>query len=59
MDAAAADPVGFDALGGRRLVIGEVQRGGGLLVRAINQAVGLNPGPGQFVPTGSSNFLCQ
>jgi hypothetical protein len=38
LDAAAADPVGFDALGGRPLVIDEVQRGGGLLVRAIYAA---------------------
>ena len=57
LDAALADPVGFAALGGRPLVIDEVQRGGEPLVRAIKQAVDLDPSPGQFVLTGSSNFL--
>lgn len=57
LDAALADPVGFVAFGGRPLVIDEVQRGGEPLVRAIKQAVDLDPSPGQFVLTGSSNFL--
>jgi uncharacterized protein len=57
LDAALADPVGFAALGGRPLVIDEVQRGGEPLVRAIKQAADLDPSPGQFVLTGSSNFL--
>lgn len=57
LDAAMADPVGFVALGDRPLVIDEVQRGGEPLVRAIKQAVDLDPSPGQFVLTGSSNFL--
>jgi uncharacterized protein len=57
LDAALADPVGFAALGGWPLVIDEVQRGGEPLVRAIKQAVDLDPRPGQFVLTGSSNFL--
>jgi hypothetical protein len=35
LDAALADPVGFAALGGRPLVIDEVQRGGEPLVRAL------------------------
>lgn len=55
--AALDDPVGFVALGGRPLVIDEVQRGGELLVRAIKAAVDRDRAPGQFVLTGSSNFL--
>lgn len=57
LDAAIADPVGFLALGTRPLVIDEVQRAGEPLVRAIKLAVDHNPAPGQFVLTGSSNFL--
>lgn len=57
LDAAVADPVGFIALGGRPLVIDEVQRGGEPLVRAIKQVVDRDPSAGQFVLTGSSNFL--
>jgi predicted AAA+ superfamily ATPase len=57
LDAALADPAGFVALGGRPLVIDEIQRGGEPLVRAIKAAVDREPGPGQFVLTGSSNFL--
>jgi hypothetical protein len=51
------DPVGFLALGQRPLVIDEVQRAGEPLVRAIKLAVDQDPTPGQFVLTGSSNFL--
>ena len=57
LDAALADPAGFVAVGGRPLVIDEVQRGGEPLVRAIKAAVDRDPSPGQFVVTGSSNFL--
>jgi len=57
LDAALSDPVGFVAMGGRPLVIDEVQRGGEPLVRAIKAAVDRDPSPGQFVVTGSSNFL--
>jgi uncharacterized protein len=39
------------------LVIDEVQRAGEPLVRAIKLAVDHDPAPGQFVLTGSSNFL--
>jgi predicted AAA+ superfamily ATPase len=39
------------------LVIDEVQRGGEPLVRAIKAQVDRDPTPGQFVLTGSSNFL--
>jgi predicted AAA+ superfamily ATPase len=49
--------VGLAAIGGRPLVIDEVQRGGEPLVRAIKQAVDLGPSPGQLVLAGSSNFL--
>jgi uncharacterized protein len=57
LDAALADPVGFVGLGPRPLVIDEVQRAGEPLVRAIKLAVDRDPSPGQFVLTGSSNFL--
>jgi predicted AAA+ superfamily ATPase len=57
LDAAVADPVGFLTLGARPLVIDEVQRAGEPVVRAIKLAVDRDPSPGQFVLTGSSNFL--
>ena len=57
LDAALNDPAGFAALGGRPLVIDEVQRGGEPLVRAIKAQVDRDSSPGQFVLTGSSNFL--
>ncbi len=57
LTAALDDPTGFVALGDRPLVIDEVQRGGEPLVRAIKAQVDRDPAPGQFVLTGSSNFL--
>ncbi len=51
------DPVGFVGLGRRPLVIDEVQRGGEPLIRAIKAQVDRDRSPGQFVLTGSSNFL--
>jgi uncharacterized protein len=57
LDSALTDPVGFLTLGQRPLVIDEVQRAGEPLVRAIKFAVDHDPAPGQFVLTGSSNFL--
>jgi uncharacterized protein len=57
LDAAVADPIGFADVGSRPLVIDEVQRAGEPLVRAIKLAVDRDRRPGQFVLTGSSNFL--
>jgi len=57
LDAALEDPTGFVALGGRPLIIDEVHRGGEPLVRAIKARVDRDRSPGQFVLTGSSNFL--
>jgi uncharacterized protein len=57
LDAALEDPAGFVALGGRPLIIDEVHRGGEPLVRAIKAQVDRDRRPGQFVLTGSSNFL--
>lgn len=57
LDAALVDPVGFVALGGRPLVIDEIQRGGETLVRAIKSVVDRESDAGQFVLAGSSNFL--
>lgn len=57
LNAALADPTGFLAFGARPLVIDEIQRAGEPLVRAIKLSVDRDPAPGQFVLTGSSNFL--
>lgn len=57
LSAAVADPAGFLALGAKPLVIDEIQRAGEPLVRAIKLKVDRDPAPGQFVLTGSSNFL--
>jgi uncharacterized protein len=57
LGAAVTDPAGFLAIGTRPMVIDEVQRAGEPLVRAIKLAVDRDPAPGQFVLTGSSNFL--
>jgi predicted AAA+ superfamily ATPase len=57
LTAALADPVGFIVGTAKPLVIDEVQRGGEPLVRAIKASVDRDPSPGQFVLTGSSNFL--
>jgi uncharacterized protein len=57
LDSALSDPVGFLALGRRPLILDEVQRAGEPLVRAIKLAVDHDATPGQFVLTGSSNFL--
>jgi uncharacterized protein len=54
---AIADPVAFLAPADRPLVIDEVQRGGEPLVRAIKARVDGDASAGQFVLTGSSNFL--
>ena len=54
--AARRDPVGFVAQPGP-LLIDEVQRAGDPLVAAIKMAVDLDPSPGRFVITGSTNFL--
>jgi len=57
LDAALADPAGFVDLAAKPLVIDEVQRAGEPLVRAIKAQVDRDRSPGQFVLTGSSNFL--
>lgn len=57
LNAALADPAGFIAAGRRPVVIDEIQRGGETLVRAIKASVDRDSSPGQFVLTGSSNFL--
>jgi predicted AAA+ superfamily ATPase len=55
--AAAADPDGYVAAVGTPLVIDEVQRVGEPLVLAVKAAVDVDRRPGQFLLTGSSNFL--
>jgi uncharacterized protein len=57
LNAALEDPAGFVDLTAKPLVIDEVQRGGEPLVRAIKAQVDRDRSPGQFVLTGSSNFL--
>src|SRR5712691_11323038 len=57
LQSAEADPVGFVATGARPLAVDEVQRAGDPLVRAVKARVDRDPAPGQFVLTGSANFL--
>ena len=55
--AALTDPRGFLLDQGHPLVVDEVQLGGDRLVRALKQVVDLDPTPGRFLLTGSTNFL--
>jgi len=55
--AAVADPRGFLLDQRHPLVVDEVQLGGDRLVRALKQIVDLDPTPGRFLLTGSTNFL--
>lgn len=57
LEAATADPIGFVAAGERPLVIDEIQHAGDPLVRAIKERVDRDPTPGQFLLTGSMDFL--
>lgn len=57
LQAAIEDPTGFVASPSRPLVIDEVQRAGEPLVRAIKRQVDRDPRPGQFLLTGSADFL--
>ncbi len=54
---AREDPVGLLAGLQRPVVIDEVQRAGDSLVRAIKMAVDVDRAPGQFLLTGSADFL--
>ncbi len=54
---AREDPVGLLMGLQRPVVIDEVQRAGDSLVRAIKMAVDVDRTPGQFLLTGSANFL--
>ena len=56
LEAARRDPVGF-VTQPKPLVIDEIQRAGDPLVTAIKMAVDLDPTPGRFMITGSTNFL--
>jgi hypothetical protein len=56
LEAARSDPVGF-VTQPTPLVIDEIQRAGDPLVIAIKRAVDLDPTPGRFLITGSTNFL--
>ncbi|MPZ89931.1 MAG: DUF4143 domain-containing protein [Nitriliruptorales bacterium] len=57
LEAATADPVGFVDTGERPLVIDEVQHAGDPLVRVIKQRVDEDDSAGQYLLTGSVNFL--
>ncbi len=57
LDAALADPQGFLLDQAHPLVVDEVQLGGDRVVRAVKQIVDLDPTPGRFLLTGSTNFL--
>lgn len=56
-DAARDDPAAFVEYGETPRVIDEVQLGGDVLVRAIKMAVDSDPRSGQFILSGSSQFL--
>ena len=56
LEAARRDPVGF-VMQPEPLVVDEIQRAGDPLVTAIKMAVDLDPAPGRFLITGSTNFL--
>jgi len=56
-DAAIGDPHTFIRSQRFPLVIDEVQLAGDRLIRMIKQAVDAEPTPGQFLLTGSTNFL--
>lgn len=56
LEAARRDPVGF-VTQPAPLVIDEIQRAGDPVVTAIKRAVDLDPAPGRFMITGSTNFL--
>lgn len=55
--AATLDPRRFVDFGVQPRIIDEVQRGGDRLLTSIKAVVDSNPGPGQFVLAGSTNFL--
>jgi len=55
--AAVADPMSFVTAGQRPVVIDEIQHAGDPLVRAIKHQVDQSPAPGQYLLTGSVNFL--
>ncbi|MBB5787623.1 ATP-binding protein [Jiangella mangrovi] len=57
LTAATDDPTTFVSTGDRPLRIDEVQRGGNDLVLAVKAAVDRSREKGQFVLSGSSNFL--
>jgi predicted AAA+ superfamily ATPase len=57
LEAALADPAGYLRARRRPLVLDEVQRAGSELVLAIKEIVDQAPTPGQFLLTGSTNFL--
>ena len=57
LSVAQADPPTFLSASGSPLVIDEVQRVGQPLVLAIKSVVDRNDQPGQFLLTGSTNFL--
>jgi uncharacterized protein len=56
-DAIASDPETYLSTVGTPLVIDEVQRVGESLILAVKSAVDLDNRPGQYLLTGSTNFL--
>lgn len=57
LEAAQRDPAGYLSAHRRPLVLDEVQRAGSELILAIKAIVDQDPTPGQFLLTGSTNFL--
>ncbi|MYA38312.1 MAG: AAA family ATPase [Acidimicrobiia bacterium] len=56
-EAALNDPITFLAEHPKPLAVDEVQLGGDRLIRAVKQLVDVDPTPGRFLLTGSTNFL--
>jgi predicted AAA+ superfamily ATPase len=56
-DAMASDPATYLSISGTPLVIDEVQRVGEPLILAVKTTVDLDNRPGQYLLTGSTNFL--
>lgn len=56
-EAALNDPITFLAEQSKPLTVDEVQLGGDRLIMAVKQLVDVDPAPGRFLLTGSTNFL--
>ena len=56
-EAALNDPITFLTEQPKPLTVDEIQLGGDRLIRAVKKLVDIDPTPGRFFLTGSTNFL--